>query len=482
MRLELAEQLEWDLPDVILYPTGGGTGLKYPLPEVGTQLDIRHRIGFGKLRRVSRLDIHYRCSIRANCPFTRATGKLESLYRQNGLSCLRGGITAVLDYQQLIKEAVLHGDCYRIVLSKARQKSTARITIRPLEIQGTLYYQFAERRGKQEVHTNRSPQQTIAAVAELFPAQFRNCNFFTELADYVAVCAKDGSLSYKRSKATLSDRSRHHDRTKNYLIPDGKPCDFLIEIGVMNANGRVRASRYSKFRQINRFLELVDDVVKMLPGQGTLKIVDFGCGKSYLTFALHHLLTQIYGLEVDITGLDLQQQVIRDCSTIVQKLDIKGLTFRVCDITDHKVDGDIDLCVSLHACDTATDAALAKAIQWNSQVILAVPCCQQEVADQLGKDLLQTIQKHGILKQRFAAIATDALRAEVLEACGYRTQVMEFIDMEHTAKNLLIRAVRQNQQEREDIRSALKGRHSYQQMKKELGLHSCRLEDLLVSS
>lgn len=387
----------------------------------------------------------------------------------------------MVSYQQRLEQAIRSGDCYRIVLSKARQKSISRISIHPLEIKGALTYQFVERRGKQESHVNRSPEQTIAAMAELFPVEFKNCHLFTAEADYVAVYAKDGNIDYRQGKATLSDRSRQHDRVKKYLIPDGKACDFLIEIGVMNKNGRVRASRYSKFRQINRFLELVDDVVKLLPRKRTLKIVDFGCGKSYLTFALHHLLTQIHNLEVDITGLDLQQEVIDDCSAIAQKLELRGLTFRVSDISDHQVDGDIDLCVSLHACDTATDAALAKAIQWNSRVILAVPCCQQEFADKLKTDLFPTIQKHGILKQRFAAIATDALRAEVLEACGYRTRVMEFIDMEHTAKNLLIRAVARDRLERPDIRAILSERQSYLQMKEELGLHNSYLEELLIS-
>lgn len=386
----------------------------------------------------------------------------------------------MVDFQQRLEQSIRCGDCYRIVLSKASQKSIARITIRPLEMRGALTYQFAERRGKQELHVNRSPQQTIAAIAELFPAMFDNCHFFTGQADYAATCSKDGSLVYRQSKPTLSARSRQHDRNKNYLIADGDPCDFLIEIGVMNKNGRVRASRYDKFRQINRFLELVDDVVKLLPNRAPLKIVDFGCGKSYLTFALHHLLTRIHSLKVDITGLDLQQDVINDCNAIARKLDCQGLTFRVSDITDHQPDGDIDLCVSLHACDTATDAALAKAIEWNSRVILAVPCCQQEFADKLAANLLPSIQKHGILKQRFAAIATDALRAEVLEACGYRTRVMEFIDMEHTAKNLLIRAVARDDWKRLDQRTALAQRQTYQQMKKELGLDSCCLEDLLV--
>jgi SAM-dependent methyltransferase len=386
----------------------------------------------------------------------------------------------VVNYPQRFEQAILQGDCYRIVLSKARQKEIARITIRPLEIKGTLVYQFAERRARQELHVNRSPEQTVAALGELFPESFSHGHLFTSRGDYAAVRAKDGSLSYSESKATLSAQPLQHDRGKNYLIADGTPCDFLIEIGVMNQNGRVRASRYDKFRQINRFLELVDDVVKMLPATGVLKIVDFGCGKSYLTFALHHLLTRIHNLEVDITGLDLQEDVIRDCSSIAQKLDSRGLTFRVSDISEHQVDGDVDMCVSLHACDTATDAALAKAIQWNSRVILAVPCCQQEFADKLEENLLPAIQKHGILKQRFAAIATDALRAEVLEACGYRTQVMEFIDMEHTAKNLLIRAVAREGSERQDVRSALSDRQSYQDMKRELGLHDSCLEDLLL--
>ncbi len=268
---------------------------------------------------------------------------------------------------------------------------------------------------------------------------------FTSQADYAARVNRKG-----RVKITTSPPSKQkpageepHNRAKQYLIPDNQPCPFLAEIGVMTTAGGVKASRYKKFRQINRYLELVNDVIPHLPREGVLNVVDFGCGKSYLTFALHHLLTNIHQREVRIVGLDLKAGVIRDCQKIADRLNLAGLEFRVGDIGEHEEDR-VHLAVSLHACDTATDEAIAKAVAWNAEVILAVPCCQHEIASKLPAEFLPAVTQHGILKDRLAAILTDALRAQALERLGYKVQVVEFIDMEHTAKNVLIRAVRRD--------------------------------------
>ena len=209
----------------------------------------------------------------------------------------------------------------------------------------------------------------------------------------------------------------------------------------MTADGKVKSAKYDKFRQINRFLEFVEDILDELPGAGLLRIVDFGCGKSYLTFALHWLLTERHQREVDIRGLDLKVEVIRNCSSIAKRLGCEGLSFEVGSIESCQPTTEIDMTVSLHACDTATDAALGKAVEWNSKVILAVPCCQHELSQRLVPELLPPVQRHGILRERFASLATDSLRALALEVLGYRAQIVEFIDMDHTAKNLLIRAV-----------------------------------------
>jgi SAM-dependent methyltransferase len=245
----------------------------------------------------------------------------------------------------------------------------------------------------------------------------------------------------------------------------------------MTEAGQVRAARYHKFRQINRFLELVQDVVSFLPRAGPLRVVDFGCGKSYLTFALHHLLVNVHGREVAMVGLDRRQDVIDDCRRVAQKLGCRGLEFRTGDIAGFEPATAVDLAVSLHACDTATDDALAQAVRWGCRVILAVPCCQHELAARLDSPALKGLVAHGLLKERFAALATDALRALALEVCGYATQVVEFIDLEHTAKNVLLRAVRRSS----SAAPAAQARNEYAELKQLLGIDRLRVDELFGS-
>jgi SAM-dependent methyltransferase len=249
-------------------------------------------------------------------------------------------------------------------------------------------------------------------------------------------------------------------------LPEHEPTPFLVEIGVMTRAGKVKAAKQSKFRQINRFLELVNDVIPELPADGTLRVVDFGSGKSYLTFALYHLLTRVHGRSVHILGLDRRADVIADCRRIAAKLGCPGLEFRVGEIGDEPEEGTVDLAVSLHACDTATDDALARAVTWRAAVILAVPCCQHELAPKIHLPQLAPLHHQGILHAQFASLATDALRAQALEACGYKTQVVEFIELEHTAKNLLLRAVRRA--ETSGLSDA--ATEAYRQLKQSLGL------------
>jgi hypothetical protein len=215
----------------------------------------------------------------------------------------------------------------------------------------------------------------------------------------------------------------------------------------MTPQGKVRTRRYDKFRQVNRFLELVDDVLDELPA-GRLRVVDFGSGRSYLTFALHHLLTAVHGREVDIVGLDLKQDVVAECNAIADRLEGRGLRFEVGDIAGYEGVSGADLVVCLHACDTATDAALDRAVRGGASVILAVPCCQHELQRQLSSTELQPLLRFGILRERFAAEVTDAVRALLLGAAGYDAQIVEFVDLEHTPKNLLIRAVRRPSRDR----------------------------------
>ena len=235
----------------------------------------------------------------------------------------------------------------------------------------------------------------------------------------------------------------------------------------------MRKSRYDKFRQVNRFLELVDDVVPSLRPEGALRVVDFGCGKSYLTFAIHHLLTELRGREVEIVGLDLKEDVIAKCSSFAERSGAAGLRFERGDIASFDAGADVDLVVSLHACDTATDEALAQAVRWGADAILAVPCCQKEAYRQLESSLLAPLLRHGLAKERFAALVTDTLRAQLLELAGYRAQLVEFVALEHTAKNVLIRAVK-GKPAGADVRRA------YEELRDSLGLDPA-LERLLAA-
>ena len=236
--------------------------------------------------------------------------------------------------------------------------------------------------------------------------------------------------------------SMTHDRSRQYILGEGRPVDFLVELGVQTRDGRVVKSKYDKFRQINRYLEFIEDILDQLPGDRIVRIVDFGCGKSYLTFAMYYYLHVLKGREISVTGLDLKADVIARCNDLARKLEYTGLHFEQGDISGYQGAEKVDMVVSLHACDRATDYALEKAVKWGADVILAVPCCQHELNGQIRCDLLKPIFKYGVIKERMAALITDALRADLLEQQGYDAQILEFIDMEHTPKNLMIRAVK----------------------------------------
>ena len=370
-------------------------------------------------------------------------------------------------------------DVIQFVLSQPRLKgesSPSKISARRVHIKATEQLQFTLYQGPQQLHVNHAVSAALGQCCQLLESQFSRLHVFTVTEDLVVKRGRDGGFTWHASPPTKVRTDQSHNRRKQYLIPEEVPCPFLIEIGVMNREGRVLAAKYHKFRQINRFLELVDDVLPHLPADRELQVVDFGSGKSYLTFALHHLLTAIRGREVRIVGVDRKADVIRDCARIAGQLDCRGLSFEQGDIAQFGSVGQVDLMVSLHACDTATDAALAQAVRWQTPVILAVPCCQHELASTLRlAPALAAIDVHGILKERFAALATDALRANLLELCGYQTQVVEFIDLEHTPKNLLIRAIRRDPgwMRSESLIE------SYQQLVKVLGIQAPYLQRAL---
>lgn len=360
-----------------------------------------------------------------------------------------------------------------VVLSRPRKKGTgdtSKISIRPVRMGDGLVYQASKRIGAQEFHENIPANDLRRNVADWIGNAFDQANLFTSEADF-EFRRKGGRETTRRSKPTHKNSTKGHDKVRQYLIPDNKPCPFLIATGIMSKSGKVRASKQKKFRQINRYLDIVNDVVKHLPAERTTRVVDFGCGRSYLTFALHHLFVNVLGRSVEIVGLDLKAKVIEDCNRLAKELDCEGLEFRQGDIAQHESDGQIDLCVSLHACDTATDEALGKSVMWQSSVILAVPCCHHELAAQLDNSDQTALLRHGIMRDRYAALATDALRARALDALGYRTQVIEFIDTEHTPKNLMIRAVRKNASD-----SANSALEDYWRFRASLGIESFHLE------
>ncbi len=387
------------------------------------------------------------------------------------------------EFLELVRDSLKSDTCWGFVLSQPCRRSSetteeapSKLSARPIMLSEQRRYQLAERRGKQEFHLNLTGKELLTRVTEELGERFEQADLFSAEADFSVRVTQEGIARVTRRKPSKSAPLLTHDRRKQHLIPEGRPCPFLAEIGVMTPAGQVKASMQAKFRQVNRFLEFVDDVLPDLPANGVLRVIDFGCGKSYLTFALHYLLTELRGREVDIIGLDLKNEVVRDCQRIAEKLNCHGLRFEIGDIAGYSAAGPVDMSVSLHACDTATDAAIAQAIKWRAKVILAVPCCQHEIFGLLSEEVLPGLLRHGILKERFAALATDALRAALLETAGYRTQVVEFIDLEHTPKNLLIRAVLD---EHVVQGNALQ---RYEQFKAQLGLRTFSSEHLLQTA
>lgn len=350
------------------------------------------------------------------------------------------------DWQAFLRDTAAGGRLLQATFSQPRRKDglTAKKTsVRPLQMKNGMFYQFERLRDNKAFHANVPIDEAGDRLVEAM-AEYRQALVKTPEADVQLLASKKGKVAMLRGKPTgkAEPRTMTHNRVKSYVIPEGEPAAFLVRLGVMTPEGKVVKAKYDKFRQINRFLEMAADTLPDLPRDRPLTVVDFGCGKSYLTFALYHLLAVKEGLPVRIIGLDLKAEVIEACSRLAADLGWDNLKFYVGNIADFTGETSVDMVVTLHACDTATDAALLKAIGWNASVILSVPCCQHELFRQISQPLLEPLLKHGILKERFAALATDAIRANLLETAGYRTQILEFVDLEHTPKNLLIRAVK----------------------------------------
>ncbi len=330
------------------------------------------------------------------------------------------------------------------VLSGPREKDgIMKVKVRPLLKKDTLFFQLEIFRGNQAFHKNLEADAATEEILALMGGM-KQLQMETKEYTYSVLASRKGKITIKKKqrKTPVKMVNLQHNRKKKYILEEGRPAPFLVDLGVMTENGKVVSQRFDKFRQINRFLEFVEDVLPELPRDRELTIIDFGCGKSYLTFAMYYYLHELKQYDIRMIGLDLKTEVIRHCNRLCERYGYEKLKFMEGNIAEYTGVDAVDMVVTLHACDTATDYALAKAAGWNAKVILSVPCCQHEVNGQISSDVLAPVLEYGLIKERMAALITDAMRAQYLEGAGYRTQILEFIDMEHTPKNILIRAVK----------------------------------------
>src|SRR5690625_290623 len=340
-------------------------------------------------------------------------------------------------HDKIKKETLIQGT---ISQARNRSKDLKRVRLRTVELKGRLHLQFEYQYEETMQHKNILFEEVKPVFKQLFKdfrqlhAEFENSTVHIQISKKYKVRWTEERSKEKKQIQLL------HNRRKNYLLDEHRTYPFLVRLGVQTKEGKIKAKHYDKFKQINRFIELIDDSLLHLPKDEEIRILDFGSGKSYLTFALYHYLHEEKGLNIKVTGLDLKKEVIKTCSKIAQDLNYEHLNFEIGNIHDYQGTDKIDMVVSLHACDTATDMALAQAVKWKAKVILSVPCCQHELRKQIRSDELKIMLKHGLIKERFSALATDSLRAELLTLVGYDTQLLEFISMEHTPKNTLIRA------------------------------------------
>ena len=324
------------------------------------------------------------------------------------------------------------------------EKTFNKVTVKKVIIKNEEKHQFEYFYDKNVEHKNLNNDESIREMTHLIKIYFKQAVINTVESDYHVLINKKGVGKISKKAATRKFEDVSHNRKKKYILNEGEITPFLIKLGIMTAQGKIVNSKYDKFKQINRYLELVSDCIPYLDKNKTIRIIDFGCGKAYLTFALYDYLVLKMGYNVEIVGLDLKENVITFCSDLAKQLNFKDLRFEQGDIKGFDQFKNVDMVISLHACNTATDEALAKAVNWGAKVILAVPCCQHEFLKKINNEKMIPMMKYGIIKEKLATLLTDSVRANVLEIMGYRTQVIEFIDMEHTPKNVMIRAFFEN--------------------------------------
>ncbi len=330
------------------------------------------------------------------------------------------------------------------IISNAKNPDkVTKVKYRPVCLKGVLYIQETAYVGTKVLHANLTVEEAAGHICRYLDNDFKQGYIQTETAECHILISKKGKATVKvKQKATTGKADLSHNRQKQYIMEEGRNIPFLVDLGIMNLEGKVVKAKYDKFRQINKYLEFIQDILPKLPKERTIRIIDFGCGKSYLTFAMYYYLHDMLKLPIEVIGLDLKEDVIRHCSELAARYGFEHLRFEMGDIAQFEGTDSVDMVVTLHACDTATDYALEKAVKWGAGVILTVPCCQHEVNEQIQSEFLKPVLKYGLLKERMSALFTDAIRANMLETLGYDTQILEFIDMEHTPKNILIRATK----------------------------------------
>ncbi len=344
---------------------------------------------------------------------------------------------------KLIETIIKEEKLIYAVFSNVRKgivKEFSTLKLKPVIIKNQRLIQFEYHYDNKVKHENLEDIYAIDISFGLIKTYFKQAMIYTLDADYQILVSKKGEAKILKKAPSRNTFDMSHNRKKNYIIEENVPCPFLHALGVMNEHGEVFKRSYDKFRQINRYLEMISDCIPHLSSDRTLQIVDFGCGKAYLTFAMYYYLVHLKKLNVNIIGLDLKTDVIDTCTALAKRLNYHHLNFIQGDIKNYEGLETVDMVVSLHACDIATDESLAKAIKWNADVILAVPCCQHELFKKIHNNAMVPLEKHGLIKERLSSLITDSIRANALEIMGYSTQILEFIDMEHTPKNILIRA------------------------------------------
>lgn len=355
---------------------------------------------------------------------------------------------------ELLKENFENKNITKCIFSNMKgDYEYTKVIIKPLIIKNNFVYQFEQFKNNKAYHSNLTIEESIEKLNTIIENFYQYVVFTTEADIQIIRGKKDFNM-----KSTCNQKeicSLEHNKVKKYILEEGTPIPFLIRLGIMGEDGKVFKKSYDKFRQINKYLEFIDETIKELKNKKYIdthiKAVDFGCGKSYLTFALHYYLKNIQNMTFEVIGLDLKKDVIEHCNQIAKDLNMENIEFLTGDIKDFNKLKNVDLIFSLHACNNATDYSLLKGLELDAKAILAVPCCQHEFNQKMSQNkkseffaFENPIGKHGILLEKFASLATDALRAQALELCGYKTQVMEFIDMEHTPKNILIRGIKEN--------------------------------------